>query len=53
MTWDGFFVRKDFWEARHPQDFVRGRKDKQRVPIARPEKADVFVNPGDVTPESL
>ena len=53
MTWDGFFVRKDFWEARHPQDFVRGRKDNQRVPIARPEKPDVFLEIGDVSAEDL
>lgn len=32
----------DCFEARHPQDFVKGRKDKQTVPWSRPEPPDVF-----------
>ena len=28
----------------HPQDFVRGRKDRQRVPFARPVPTAVFVD---------
>jgi hypothetical protein len=27
VEWTGARVRKQSWEARHPQDFVRGRKD--------------------------
>lgn len=38
--------REDF-EPRHPQDFVRGRRDRQNVPDARPELADVFIGPGE------
>jgi len=53
MQWDGLFVKKEFWEARHPQDFVKAVKDRQRVPIARDEQAYVFMTDGDVTPESL
>lgn len=34
--WNGLFVNNKSWEARHPQDFVRGRVDKQTVPICRP-----------------
>lgn len=45
-TWDGKFVLKQFWESRHPQDFVRGRKDDQSVPNARPEGEDVFLCEG-------
>jgi len=30
------------WEARHPQDFVKARKDKQTPPWVRPEPDDVF-----------
>lgn len=42
------------WEPRHPQDFVRGVPDSQGVrPNMRPEPADVFINPGDVTPDDL
>lgn len=43
LTWDHLVVCPEDWEPRHPQDFVRGRKDKQSVPIARPEPEDVFV----------
>ena len=43
MEWTGLFVcKRNCWEPRHPQDFVRGKTDKQRVPIARPEPTDVF-----------
>lgn len=34
--WDGAWVCRKDWESRHPQDFVKGRRDKMRVPIARP-----------------
>jgi hypothetical protein len=44
-TWDGLFVCRDDWETRHPQDFVRGRKDIQNVPNPRPEAATVYVGP--------
>lgn len=35
MTWDGYFVCSKCWEPRHPQDFVRPKHDRLRVPIAR------------------
>lgn len=35
-TWDGFYVCKDDFETRHPQDFVRSRPDRQTVPWTRP-----------------
>ena len=46
--WTGLMVchggdTNDCWEARHPQDFVTGVKDKQTPPWVRPEAADVFV----------
>lgn len=31
------------WEPRHPQDFVRGRADKQTVHDPRPEGTDTFL----------
>lgn len=46
--WTGAVVRKDVFEARHPQDFVRGRADNQTVPNARPRPDDVFVDSNDV-----
>jgi hypothetical protein len=47
--WTGAIVRSDSWEARHPQDFVRGKKDDQRVPDARPRPTDVFTGPAVTT----
>ena len=51
--WDGMRVCSKDWEPRHSQDFVRGRIDKQRVPNARPEQPDTFINPNDVTSDDL
>jgi hypothetical protein len=45
--WDGLMVCREDFETRHPQDFVRGRKDRQTVPDARPELSDVFIGPGE------
>lgn len=53
IQWDNARVLRRFAEPRQPQDFVRGVKDDQRVPNPRPEAADVFLNPGDVTPDDL
>lgn len=40
--WTGFIVCIDgCWEARHPQDFLRAKKDDQSVPWTRPEGDDV------------
>jgi hypothetical protein len=36
-TWDGWKVCEKCWEPRHPQDFVRGKVDKQRVPWTSPD----------------
>jgi hypothetical protein len=41
--WDGAIVHKDFWEPRHPQDFVRGVKDDQSVSPVNPEPEDNFI----------
>lgn len=44
-TWDGLYVCRDDWETRHPQDFVRGRRDDQNVPNPRPEPSDTIIGP--------
>lgn len=36
-TWDGLIVCSKCWEPRHPQLSVRAKKDKIRVPEARPD----------------
>ncbi len=44
--WDGLIVCIDgCFEERHPQDFVRGRVDRQNVPDPRPPGASRFVGP--------
>jgi hypothetical protein len=55
-TWQGFRVLRRFAgeeTQRHPQELVRGKPDRQQVPWARPESADVFLAVGDVTPGDL
>lgn len=42
-TWDGLIVCPADFETRQPQDFVRGKEDKQNVPEARPRPEDVFL----------
>ena len=40
--WQGFWVCPAHWEARHPQDFVRGVVDNMTPPFAQPMPADIF-----------
>ena len=44
--WNGLIVDRRHADERHPQDFVRGKKDRQRVRDPRPEPTDVFQTPG-------
>lgn len=44
-TWDGLYVCAEDFETRHPQDFVRGRKDNQSVPSPRPEALETVIGP--------
>lgn len=41
--WDNELIDKRFVDKRNPQDFVRGKADKQNLPYARPEPPDTFV----------
>jgi hypothetical protein len=41
--WQGYIVEREVWEARQPQDFVKGVKDDQTVPEARPRQPDTFI----------
>jgi hypothetical protein len=46
--WTGSIVDKNDFEARHPQDFVRGVADKQVVPAPRPRApVDTYIGPLD------
>ena len=42
-TWNNLWVCRQHKEARNPQDFVKGVKDDQSTPWARPEPQNVFV----------
>lgn len=42
--WSGTIRRIQSWEARQPQDFVKGVRDDQAVPDPRPRQVDRFIN---------
>lgn len=50
--WNGRMVRKESWEARHPQDFVKGRGETLNG-SPRPEQEDTFVDVGEVSASDL
>lgn len=53
MQWNNLQACRVCFEKRNPQDFVKGVKDDQRVPIARPDaKPDKFITT-PITPEDL
>ena len=41
--WDGLIVCPRCFDKRHPQEFVKGVKDSQTVPISRPDTTATFV----------
>jgi hypothetical protein len=43
--WTGLIVDKSLWEIRQPQDFVKGVKDDQSVPLPRPLPPNIFDGP--------
>lgn len=45
QEWNNLIVRKDVWEIRQPQDFVKGIPDNQTVPLARPRSVDAYDGP--------
>lgn len=53
LQWNGLFVRKESFEERHPQDFVRGKTDDQSVPIPRSDSEPTFLLTNEVTVDSL
>lgn len=40
--WKGYYVCREHWEERQPQDFVRGTTDDQTVPYAQPQPQPTF-----------
>ena len=51
--WNNLIVRRESWEPRQPQDFVRGKKDQPGVRDARPRPADYFLSTNEVSPSDL
>lgn len=47
--WNGLIVDPRCYDIRHPQDFVRGRVDRQSVDKPRPEGGNQFLSVTDVT----
>lgn len=43
QEWTGFIVADNLWEIRQPQDFVKGVRDDQTVPLPRPRQPDTFI----------
>lgn len=45
QEWNSLIVDKSLWEIRQPQDFVKGVKDDQSVPLPRPLPPNIFDGP--------
>lgn len=51
--WDGLIVWDRVHEPRQPQDFLRGFRDSQTVPDARPKTDPVYLSVGQITRDML
>jgi len=51
--WNGLIVCKEHWEARHPQDKLKGKKDRQSVPNPRPDPDPAYLSVNQVTVDDL
>lgn len=51
--WNGLMVRKESFESRHPQDFVRGVAESPGVRDVRPVPSPRFLTDNEVTAGSL
>ena len=51
--WNGLQVWEKVYETRQPQDYVRGVRDDQSVPFARPVSEPSFLGTNEVQPEDL
>jgi len=49
LEWTGLRVcKRRCYEPRHPQEFLKGRKDDQHVPDARPDTGNQGCGPSNV-----
>jgi len=46
LEWDGLYVctANGCWEARQPQDYVKGVRDNMAVPVSRPDQPAVYLD---------
>ncbi len=51
--WDNRVVAEKHSDGRHPQDFVRGRRDRSGPPNPFPEPSDVFLTDNQVSRDDL
>ncbi len=51
--WDGAMVCSQDWEARHPQDLVKARSERNNVKDARPAPAYRYLAVGEITGDDL
>jgi hypothetical protein len=42
LRWDGLYVCSYDWEIRQPQDYVKGVRDNQSVPVSRTQSSDQY-----------
>lgn len=50
MQWNGLFVRKEFWDPKHPLLTLKMPRENVVPPIVRTGGPDVFVDPQTVNP---
>lgn len=45
LEWDGLYVctANGCWEARQPQDYVKGVMDNMAVPVSRPDQPPLYI----------
>lgn len=53
QEWTGLRVCPGCFDARHPLDFVRGKRDQQAPPWVRPEPPEVELTTNQVQPGDL
>ena len=51
--WDNMMVCAEDWEVRHPQDFIKGIKERPAPPWSRPRGTDVFITVGPIDTSKL
>ncbi|HET7832363.1 MAG TPA: hypothetical protein VFK88_05310, partial [Gallionella sp.] len=51
--WDGAMVCSKDFEVRHPQDFMKGRPERNYVKDARPGADPHFVETNEITADKL